>query len=512
MSDVSSRPGSSEGDIPLLRQPFFCPSPLPELEQPQPQRDPAQKTLRAAAPLVIALLGLVVLPTIFLRNPHFHHNPYARKAAAMVVTSDDRLTVWSGMGHGEIVLSDAATFDLKSQRWSRAHIPKRWREIHPQPRSHAAGCAYNNDLIVHGGECASVRNSALCSDGVWMLSPGLRWHSAHVSAAADATSRRRQLMFSKKGSLVDAHLGDTALQSINRAPGERRLHSLVTCTLQDNSQHLILFGGTGSNGTLMADTWRCDLALWPHIRWRLLHSNNVFRTSSAPGGYVGGNDVVSGASYRKGQDVGPQAREGHAAAAVTPRGNGTRMLVFGGFDGSRLLNDLWSLDVDIGEWQRIEPVPGSPLPAPRRDHAAAFYYREHANASSPSPSAIDDVAGTLLVWGGRGEGGKNGTMMPLGDLWAFDMGLKIWKRVPQYGLKPLPRYLFSSSLHKSAMEETGGHRGLQWILFGGETLEKCKLNDVWALQLDSMLWKKLARNVFARRRCDRVFSEARKAK
>ena len=73
-------------------------------------------------------------------------------------------------------------------------------------------------------------------------------------------------------------------------------------------------------------------------------------------------------------------------AARVPNNN---VLLFGGFDGARWLNDLHVLDVATGEWRAVAvPV----APSPRSGHAG------------------DVVDSRVLLFGGQASNGPNGDL------------------------------------------------------------------------------------------------------
>lgn len=60
----------------------------------------------------------------------------------------------------------------------------------------------------------------------------------------------------------------------------------------------------------------------------------------------------------------PPARFNHSANIV----GGTKMYVFGGWDGKNYFNDIYILDLEIMAWQR--PETSGPAPTPRQGHAS----------------------------------------------------------------------------------------------------------------------------------------------
>lgn len=78
---------------------------------------------------------------------------------------------------------------------------------------------------------------------------------------------------------------------------------------------------------------------------------------------------------------------------------GSRLVVFGGHDGERMLNDLYELDTKTLVWTRIAVSGGlgAPRPAPRAGHTASL------------------VGSTIVVFGG-GDGERL-----LNDCWLLEI-------------------------------------------------------------------------------------------
>lgn len=98
-------------------------------------------------------------------------------------------------------------------------------------------------------------------------------------------------------------------------------------------------------------------------------------------------------------------------ASLCAMGDG-KLILFGGYDGKRWLNDLHIVHVATGEWTHVTIAAGPSLPAPlpRSGHAAAFIQR------------------SLLVFGGESSNGA-----VLSDLWALKHAdgpaLPVWTHV-----------------------------------------------------------------------------------
>ena len=308
----------------------------------------------------------------------------------------------------------------------------------------------------------------------------------------------------------------------------RRGHSVVTMNVEEvvgepivqqhrqRRQYALVFGGFagddgdgndgndgGDRGQNVNDVLLADVQ-WPWVNWSCVVVPESESTSV------------------------PDPRHGHTADQLLmdakddddAGANATttlNMVVFGGRDDVQFFNDIWVLRVDIvdeagdmtAQWQRILPVDDSPLPCPRANHVSAVHNNH------------------LYIWGGL-SGPTFASAKPLDDLWAFSFASLRWSRAIMYGAKPLPRFLASYSAHvpsttttsinsNSNEKESGSASGVKALpptasllfIFGGETLDRCKMNDVWALNLDVLRWELLAPNFFAKKRCDVLFGGGR---
>lgn len=112
------------------------------------------------------------------------------------------------------------------------------------------------------------------------------------------------------------------------APKARYGHSAVLA-----GSRIIIFGGKGYKSTVYRD----------------LHAL----------------DPVSMTWYQGPEGAGaPCARFGHTATLI----NGTKMFVFGGWNGKDYYNDLFILDLEIMAWTK--PMVSGPEPSPRQGHSA----------------------------------------------------------------------------------------------------------------------------------------------
>ncbi|KDD76878.1 hypothetical protein H632_c79p1 [Helicosporidium sp. ATCC 50920] len=226
-------------------------------------------------------------------------------------------------------------------------------------------------------------------------------------------------------------------------PSARRAHTLVAFqTTQQTNHTLVLFGGRSPDRAVLSDVWTAQMDTWPVLRW-------------TPAGPAAENDF-----FRRQR---PSARKGHVAVAGELRGR-TVMLVHGGRDDDTYMGDVWAFDVERQAW---EPLKTSGDQPPPRDHHGGVFYN-----------------GFFYIFGGR-TGEYHSQFVCLDDLWRLDLKVLRWDRVVGgggNGKLPLARFLYSSSTIVDAEGRA------KFVVFGGETQFRCKLNDVWDLDLATGLW------------------------
>ncbi|KAJ9065492.1 hypothetical protein DSO57_1019080 [Entomophthora muscae] len=100
----------------------------------------------------------------------------------------------------------------------------------------------------------------------------------------------------------------------------------------------------------------------------------------------------------------PVGRCGHSANIY-----GNSMVVFGGFDGRRCLNDLWRYDFSAKSWRPLAEGPDGP--SPRFGHTAVLFEDQ------------------LFILGGRDSEGRD-----LNDLWSYNLIHFKWKQLTSRAL------------------------------------------------------------------------------
>jgi hypothetical protein len=435
-----------------------------------------------AIPSVV--FGLLFFALVFcaftLQRPDVGSPPTCRKSASFFVIygrnsstglddsafPGDSLVVWSGMGHGRQLASDFAVFDLNTRIWSKPCVGN-GSNTSPLPRprwkSAMSSLLDQSKVVMFGGRVLNAEGtSTTVSDDLWVLeTERLRWHTANTSVPNYLSPQNNE-----------------SQETISRIwPPQREGHSIVTYADRDGDEAVLIFGGRDSAKSYLGDVWTINLHEFPNVTARQLVARSTDEADKTPG-FRG--DVGDANKKRRGNKA-PFPRSGHAAV-VRDDTELAEMVVFGGRNATQYLNDLWTLDIHRGTWKEIIPQQGTyPAPHPREDATAIFY------------------RGNLYVFGGR-MGPTLLSSRPLGDLWMFSFATLQWTKVLEYEAKPAVRFLQSAVLYKS--NQTASAR---MYIFGGESLEKCKLNDVWELRLDTLHWRLLTPNFFSKRRCDALF-------
>lgn len=124
----------------------------------------------------------------------------------------------------------------------------------------------------------------------------------------------------------------------------------------------------------------------------------------------------------------PAPRVGHTAATID-----NRIYVFGGRGGPDMKpleenGRVWSFDTFTSTWSHLDPVKGTPFPAPRSYHAATA--NEHPlptkedHTINPVGSPDLEEHGTVFIHAGCPASGR------LADIWAFDVAARTWSKYP----------------------------------------------------------------------------------
>jgi hypothetical protein len=196
--------------------------------------------------------------------------------------------------------------------------------------------------------------------------------------------------------------------------------------------HVILYGGNGT-GAGLDDTWSWDGTKWTQVT--PVGPGERWVTAMAPlngqlvlfGGFQSDNgttwyadtDVFDGSMWNTTSAFGPGARGGHCMASL----GGSKVVLFGGWNGNKVLYDTWIYDGS--KWTQGPNGPGM-----RYECAMAPF------------------GGSVLLFGGQSD--TSGTLLP--DSWLFD-GTK-W--TPVTGPGPSARTSMSMAARAGTVVMFGG--------------------------------------------------------
>jgi len=243
-------------------------------------------------------------------------------------------------------------------------------------------------------------------------------------------------------------------------PGERSGASSVT--YQDA---LYVFGGYGGSGRL-DDIFRFDFTnrCWSKVdaqgsipagrenNGAVVHGSKMYLF----GGYSGFTWLNDFHSFNFDTYTWQTVPSGHRGAVPSTRFgyvsavNGDFMYVFGGYDGSAWLNDMFDFDFERGMWTATQ-VQGF-IPSGR---------------SCPSWATHN---GSVYLFGGY-DG-----VHRMNDFHQFRMGSRTWSSVRSAGQVPSPRYFHASVVYGDSLFLFGGYSGQE------------RLNDLYEFRFDCHTW------------------------
>ena len=263
-------------------------------------------------------------------------------------------------------------------------------------------------------------------------------------------------------------------------PAPRYNHSGFYDPLRDR---MVIFGGSVDAYTVLGDAWAFDLA--GSQGWSQLSSGHSRTGHSSI--YDAGRDrmvIFAGADdthavythysqdvwalnlspVTEWQELGPfkpGAREMHTAVLDPPR---NRVLVFGGFSSTSVLDETWEFSLDAGPQWRMLAFDGD-IPPARYGHTAI----------------VEPVRDRMLVFGGYGADGA-----PPDDpasLWELELaGPPAWNLIQVPGTPPSPR-----SNHSAIYDPVRD----RMVVFGGYYGQD--LNDLWEFRLSGTpMWTQLS--------------------
>ena len=250
---------------------------------------------------------------------------------------------------GKVVLFEGYNGDrLLGRSWAYDSGANTWVDLRAGGSPHIAGGAalvYDEKagrLLLFGGMLAGDAD-ATSSNETWAYDPqGNRW--INLKPAVSPTARSggilafdrssgKVIMFGGLGTM--SPFGDTwaydpnsntwaDLNPSGTVPEARGGHSMVYDPATDKT---ILFAGSnGKHGGDLNDTWQYDAST---NKWTNLH----------PAGGL------------------PAARDSFSFAYDSSR---SRVVIYGGYDGSGFLNDTWAYSLQTNTWTDLKPTAASP--------------------------------------------------------------------------------------------------------------------------------------------------------
>lgn len=217
-------------------------------------------------------------------------------------------------------------------------------------------------------------------------------------------------------------------------PGCRENNGVVI----GDSRKVYLFGGYNGNAWLN-DLWAFDIDT---KRWSCIQTSSGSLQSSA-------DDAANSATHRDGDnEVRPSRRFGYVSVV-----HSNKLVLFGGFDGSQWLNDMYEFDFETKKWREINAT--GQLPSVR---------------SCPA-WAKDDTHVYI-------QGGYDGVERK-SDFFACNLSTYTWTEMPSLGSPPSPRYFHSCCLYENKMYTYGGYNGSQ------------RLADMYAYDFDTHTWSQI---------------------
>jgi N-acetylneuraminic acid mutarotase len=243
-------------------------------------------------------------------------------------------------------------------------------------------------------------------------------------------------------------------------PSERSGASSVI--YQDN---LYIFGGYGGGGRL-DDICRFDFTLkcWERVvvqgsmpagrenNGAVVHGNKMYLF----GGYSGFtwlNDFLSFDFHTSTWQAVPSGQKGLLPSArfgYVSSVSEEAMFIFGGYDGSAWLNDMYDFDFKRGAWSQTVVTGFTP-----------------SGRSCPSWATLNN---TVYLFGGY-DG-----VHRMNDFHQFKMGTRIWSAVRSAGQVPSPRYFHAMVAYTNSLFLFGGYSGHE------------RLNDLYEFRLDCNTW------------------------
>ena len=300
--------------------------------------------------------------------------------------------------------------------WSQRRLVFQTPQSNPFPRYGAAVNAVaskDGDIYMMGG----LINGSMVKGDLWMIESGGGTLSCYPIATVSEGPGPRVghssllvgnafIVFGGDTKMDDSDTLDDTLYLLNTssrqwsraAPPGPRPAGRYGHTLNILGSRIYIFGGQ-VEGTFFNDLIAFDLNALQHPtnQWEFLLPNT---TEGEPE-----HALV------------PAARTNHSVISYNDQ-----LYLFGGTDGNRWFNDVWTYDPRSNSWSQQDCI--GYIPAPREGHSAAL---------------VGDV---MYIFGGRTEEGTD-----LGDLAAFRITSRRWYTFQNMGPSPSPRSGHSMTAH-----------------------------------------------------------------
>lgn len=269
---------------------------------------------------------------------------------AAVNSSINGMIIFGGVNASGVATNDMWIYDYLSLSWS----PVAAKGPIPSARFNHTMIEIGGKIFLFGGQTSSGQ---ILGDMHIFNTTDLTWYPITYtqSAAERPTPRYGHSVVSYQGNCEELDVG----------PGDdefdvRNCRNFATSQRYD--REIIVFGGFDANERYTNDLWRfrIDTQIWSRI-------------------------IVKGGQR-------PTERAHHISVGAR---KGRLLIVFGGYDGSNRLNDVWIFDNVCYQWFQLNP---NNRPAPRSGHTAFLRSQDDG----------------FVVFGGIGQNG-----LPTGDIFSY---------------------------------------------------------------------------------------------
>ncbi|KAF4673607.1 Leucine-zipper-like transcriptional regulator 1 [Perkinsus olseni] len=398
-----------------------------ELQRGRQRRRRVADTANGGMPFTEELRREEDLPGQWSMITHNSGVPPRARSLHVSVVVDDSMYVFGGYD-GSNRVNDFYKYHFPTKAWSTVS----YYSPRPSARDRHVAVAYRGNIYIFGGYDGSTRVNDFWLYDTQAQSWALVAHAVIGSSSilpfnydisCDAPDGKVFLEFIKRALNAEfVHFNVSVLTEKGQVPSARHSHSAV-----EYNGSMYVFGGYDGN-------YRNDFHAFNFVaeKWSPVEVNNA-----------GGS--------------GPRAR--YRTSAVVHKDS---MLVFGGHDGSKHLNDFYMFDFFTSTWALVEPSLSSkvPPPTPRDSHIAAVYGDSMYVFGGSTGTARNDLYEFNLITGGWNElrrtsawrsiGGGNNPDGPAGG----EDGM-----VDHGEVRPCPRFCHTGVVYRGALCVFGGYDG-----------------------------------------------------